>query len=153
MQLISDVSFANGVQTRCDCNPQNGFIKILATGELAAQGQDRRLLIRINGANTSYKSFVLMNGDSSAGEWDETGIYVGRNGWGLDATFSLDFTLGIFSNAQKITGTGSAVFAHGDNRILGYECHGFFVSNDSVRSIDVIFTGGTVNGHTRIYQL
>jgi len=132
---------------------KDGFIKIHSSGKLAAKGGDQRLLIRVNGANTAYRSFVHMGGDAGLGEWDDRGFYIGRNGWSLDAAFSLEFTLAVNSSSQKIVGSGSSVFALGDNRILGYESHGFFVTNQPISQIQILFTGGVADWQSRFYQI
>lgn len=154
MQLIGNDSFSNTASI-VNFNPSpisNGFVKIHVSGELASQGDDRRLFICLNGHNTGYKSFTLMNGDHSAGEWSDHGFYIGRNGWYLDSSFNLEFTLAIGAGAQKITGNGLATFALGDDRILGYESHGFFATNEALSNIQVLFNGGVANGQYRIYQ-
>ncbi|MET1123087.1 hypothetical protein ABWU59_29650 [Priestia megaterium] len=155
MQLIRNSSFLNTPSIlNFDLSPiSDGFLKIYVSGELAAQAADRRLFICLNGHNTGYKSFTLMNGDSSAGEWSNYGFYVGRNGWHLDSSFSLEFTLAVASSAQKITGNGLTTFAHGDDRILGYESHGFFTTKEAISNIQVLFDGGVASGQCAIYQI
>ena len=153
MQNLANINFDNSPSLRCDTVPSSGIIKIVANGKLAAEGQDRRLLIRFNNDTESYRSFVHMGGDAGLNEWGETnGIYVGRNGWHLDSIFSLEFTFSIIPGAQKITGSGLSAFAMGDNRFLGYRSHGQFVTHEPISSIQLIFTGGTVNGEARFYQ-
>ncbi|MCU4836514.1 hypothetical protein OCF61_27270 [Bacillus cereus] len=155
MELIKELSFNNSPSLGFDIPPIRGMIKIVATGILAAEGQDRHLLIRFNNKSESYKRFVIIEGnlDETLYEWDTTGIYAGRNGWHQDANFTLDYTLGIFPSSQKISGSGLATFAHGNNDLLGIESHGFFVTDEEIRNIQVLFTGGKVNGLLRIYQL
>ncbi|MBH5315987.1 MULTISPECIES: hypothetical protein [Bacillus amyloliquefaciens group] len=152
--LLNTISFSNSTSTKyTQASPfGEGFIKIFGKGELAAKGTDQKLLIRLNGDNSnSYQGFVHMGGHHGAGEWDDTGFYLGRNGWHLDSTFMFEFTLAIDSNAQKITGSGSSTFALADNRILGYESHSFFVSNPPITSVEVLFTGGVVAGECQYY--
>ncbi|WP_137934561.1 hypothetical protein [Mesorhizobium comanense] len=136
----------------------SGFVKILANGELNAQGADRRLLITVNNQNSGYRGFVMMNGDASAGEWEQApgggpGFYVGRNGWSIDATAMVEFTLAISPTSQKITGSGLSTFALGDGRILGYQSHGYLVTNQPISSIEVAFVGGVAVGYSRFYLL
>ena len=155
MILIGDVPFRESpsVSFSPPSGVSNGFIKIHACGELAANSGDQKLLIRLNNSTSSYKSYVLMSGDANAGERETGGFYLGRNGWNLDATFSLEFTLAINPNSQKVVGSGNSVFALGDNRILGYESHGFFVTRDPISQIDIAFTGGVVKGQSRFYRI
>lgn len=156
MELLNVLSFSNTNMLTCPMNG-SGIIKIIASGELAAEGKDHRLVIRLNGANSSYGSYVHMGGHAGLNEWGnpEDGIYAGRNGWGLDATFILDYTLTINNNYQKVVGSGMSAFALGDNRFLGYESHGFFVAGSPIFRIDVGFTGGAKVriGDLRIYQM
>lgn len=135
---------------------QSSIYKIIGTGELAAKGQDHQLLIRVNGEGKDYNSYVLMSGAHSTFEGAPiglTGFYVGRNGYGEDATFSFEYILSVDSHAQKITGSGTSVFAHG-NRVLGYQSFGYFVSNPPISSIQVLLTGDVeVSGRARLYRM
>lgn len=153
--LLDTISFSNSTSTRYTHGTPfgDGFIKILGKGELAANGQDfLKLLIRLNGDDTnSYRSYLHMGGDDVLGEWEATGFYIGRNGHNMDSTFMFEFTIAIDSQAQKVTGSGLSTFALANNRIQGHECHGFFVSNPPITSIDVLFTGGVVNGECKYY--
>lgn len=151
--LLDTISFSNSTSTRyTQATPfRDGFIKIFGKGELAANRGDHKLLIRLNGKDSRYQGFVYMGGHAALGEWDETGFYLGRNGWNLDSTFMFEFTLAIDSNAQKITGSGSSTFAMADNRILGYENHSFFISNPPITDIEVLFTGGVVAGECQYH--
>jgi|GEM_PF-1802046 len=155
MSLIGEVSVSNAVNLATNIpNTTNRFIKIVANGELAAQGQDRRLLLRLNHAARSYKSYVDMGGDGRGGEWgDASGLYLGRNGWGRDATFSLEYTLAVNASAQKVVGSGNAVFADGSDAILGYASHGFFTTSDPITSVELLFTGGVATWNCKIYVL
>lgn len=156
MELIKKLVFDNTNEIICPID-RPGMIKIIASGELAAEGKDHRLVIRLNGLNSSYKSFIHMSGDANEGEWGnpEEGIYTGRNGWGLDATFMLDYTLTINNEYQKVVGSGTTSFALGDNRILGYKSHGFFVSGSPIFSVGLgITNGGKVRiGDLLVYQM
>jgi hypothetical protein len=130
-----------------------GFLKILGSGELNANGADRRLFVRINGLKSGYQGYVLMSGHAGAGEWDGSGFYLGRNGWALDANFSFEFTLAAYATSQKITGNGQSVFVHGNNSVLGYEAHSYFVTNQPIQSVDIEFTGGVAIGDAHFYLL
>lgn len=151
-QLLYDQQFSKSNSVNCDCSQseQSGFIKVLVTGEIASAGADRRLLLRLNGVTSNYKSFVRNGND---GEWGaENGLFVGRSAWHSDGTFSLDYTIGYYSGAQKITGSGLCVFASG-NDIVGFETHGYMLGNGPVRNIDVLIEGGLANGHIKIYKM
>ncbi|MGU7369045.1 hypothetical protein [Bacillus cereus] len=155
MNLIHQENFNNSASISFALPPLRGMFKIVATGKLSAEGQDRHFLVRFNDQNNSYNSIIVMEGniDNTIYEWDNTGFYIGRNGWGLDADFSMDYTFGRFQGAQKITGSGLSTFVHGNNNILGCESHGFFVSDEEIRNVQVLFTGGKVNGALSVYQL
>lgn len=158
MELLQELSFSNTRTISCPLN-RSGMIKILASGELAANGIDHGLLIRFNRETTNYKSFVHMGGDAGLNEWAnekgyDSGIYTGRNGWGHDATFMLDYTFTINTNYLKVTGSGMSAFALGNNSFLSYESHGVFLANRPVTEIEVGFTGGIVRmGDLRIYHI
>jgi hypothetical protein len=153
-ETLGEAAFAGmGLSFSPATGVSSGFIKLLAAGELNAQGQDRRLLIRLNGQSDGYQGFVLMNGHAGSGEWDNGGFYIGRNGWHLDVTFGLDLTIAISPTVQKITCNGSSTFAHGNNTILGFECHSFLVTNQPITRIDIGFTGGVVTGITRFIRM
>ncbi|PGO61803.1 hypothetical protein CN980_29170 [Bacillus cereus] len=155
LRFVNEVRFANESQIDFISEPltERGFIKVFIQGKLAAEGHDQRLLLRINDEKSSYRSFVHMGGDAGAGEWgDDSGIYLGRNGWNLDATFSAEFTIAVNTeNQQVITGSGASVFALGNDTILGYESHGRLVSNDPVSKISFLFTGGQMTGYGKHY--
>ncbi|KEK21166.1 hypothetical protein BAGA_29590 [Bacillus gaemokensis] len=155
MNLLSEMNFSDSPSVTLSASPISKMIKIVATGILSAEEKDFRLLIRLNGKSESYKSFIWMKGNvpELIGEWDTTGFYLGRNGWSLDANFTLNYTLGILPSAQKISGSGFSVFADGHNNIIGCESHGFFETDEEIRSIEVLFTGGKANGEVRFYEL
>jgi hypothetical protein len=131
---------------------RDGFIKVFASGKLAGLGKDHRLVLRINGQSSNYQSFGLMQGHAAAGEWDTTGIYLGRNGWHLDADFSTEITVSVNALSNKVTVHGLSTFAHGSNQVLGYEIHGFWVGNGPVTSVDLQFSDNAVaSGFARHY--
>jgi hypothetical protein len=119
----------------------NGFIKVFITGKIAANGADHRLLLRVNNASGNYVGFILMNGHAGGGEWDGSGFYLGRNGWGLDADFSIEVMVAVNAASSKITASGLSTFSHANNTILGYEFHGFYVGSGPISSLDFAFTG------------
>jgi hypothetical protein len=122
----------------------DGFIKIYASGHITSQGKDHRLVLRINGDTGNYQSYVLMSGHASTGEWDNSGIYLGRTGWAQDADFSTEVTIAANSKSQKIDVSALTTFALGNNLILGYESHGFYVSTQPVTGAIVQFTDNAV---------
>lgn len=158
MEFISEVDFSSSAGLTLTPNEasRSSIFKIIGTGEMAAKGQDHHLLIRVNGEEKDYNSYVIMSGAHSAFEGTPvglTGFYVGRNGYGEDAAFSFEYIISVDSNAQKITGSGTSVFAHG-NRVLGYQSFGYFVSNPPISSIQVLLTGDVaVSGRTRLYRI
>ncbi|MDM5277141.1 hypothetical protein QUF95_07090 [Paenibacillus silvae] len=154
MNLLAETPFENSLGFDLSFSSvKDGFVKIFVSGELAAQSRDRRIFLRINGVTSSYQSFTLMNGHAGAGEWDTSGIYLGRNGWNLDSNFLSEIKLGIFSKSQKITANGLTTFALGDNRILGYEHHGFLVTSSPLSSISVGFDSGVASGKSSVYVM
>lgn len=155
MELLGTKSFDQSPALRFSPSAAvtSGYLKIFCSGELNAQAADRRLFVRLNGKTSDYQGFVLMNGHAATGEWDASGLYLGRNGWLLDAAFSFELTIAKFSTSQKITANGQAVFAHGNNTILGYESHNFLVMNQPVTSVDIGFSGGVASGDAHFYLL
>ncbi|MED3069282.1 hypothetical protein P4310_27985 [Bacillus thuringiensis] len=155
LRFLKEVTFSN--ESRVDFTSeepiQKGFIKVFLQGTLAAEGRDGRLLMRINDLEDSYVSFVHMGGAAGMGEWgDASGLYLGRTGWGLDATFSAEVTLAVNTESQQvITGSGASVFALGDNRILGYENHGHLVTQDPIKTISFLTTEGNMSGFGSYY--
>jgi hypothetical protein len=130
----------------------DGFIKVFASGKLAGLGKDHRLVLRINGQTANYQSFGLMQGHAAAGEWETTGIYLGRNGWHLDADFSAEITVSVNALSNKVTVHGLSTFAHGSNQVLGYETHGFWVGTGPVNTLTLQFTDNAVaSGFARHY--
>lgn len=98
---------------------------IRVDGRINARGGDNKILVRCNNAFSGYKSFVIMDGNHHSGEWEQRGLYVGRNGWGVDTDFSFSLTVSIQS-ARKRIAYGMSTFGHADERILGYTCNGFW---------------------------
>ncbi len=94
-------------------------------GHVLAHGNDDKMIVRCNHQNYSYRSFVLMDGDHHVGEWSKRGLYIGRNGWGLDAYFSFTLTLTLLKFNKRLA-FGQSTFVHSDERILGYTFHGFW---------------------------
>lgn len=111
-------------------------------GRLDARASDSHMLLRLNGARTGYQSFVVADGHYSAGEWDGSGLYIGRNGWHLDCDISFRYILAT-ETGRKRTGLGMSTFAHADDRIIGYSAHGFWNNTHSaISSIELWAVGG-----------
>ncbi|MEC0093420.1 hypothetical protein [Paenibacillus macquariensis] len=101
----------------------DGFVKLyLISSELAANAADRRVLIRLNRVNNSYKSYVIMTGDEKWRGMDTNGFSIGRNGSSLDRNFSLELLRQIFRNRKNYQKV--AFIDEDGDRILGYEAHG-----------------------------
>ena len=64
------------------------------------------------------KQIVCIN-SFKKGEWEETGLYIARNGQALDADFLAFITLSYMAGAQKIVSSGKSTFVMGNNSILG----------------------------------
>lgn len=111
-------------------------------GRLDARARDSHLILRLNNARTGYQSFVVADGHYGAGEWDNSGLYVGRNGWALDCDISFRYILDV-ATGRKRTGFGMSTFAHADDRIIGYSAHGFWNNTHAgISSIDLFAVGG-----------
>lgn len=89
-----------------------GTFRVSLVGSMVAQGLDQRLLLRFHteppGIRTGYSSMVKGHGyyaadnvpdyteaqyDPPAGSSIDNGIYLGRNGWGLDGDFAIDLAV------------------------------------------------------------
>lgn len=156
MKLIKQVTMS-GTEQHIDLagaslSPAD-HIKIFAAGDLSAQAADRRFLLRLNGLPTGYQSFVVMDGHYHTGEWDGSGFYVGRNGWYLDASVTIEYTISAAMNQQqKRLGHGLSTFGLGNNSILGYQCNGFLVTDKPIQSVSLIVTGGVFSGALKVYS-
>lgn len=121
----------------------DGFVKVLITGKISSNGTDHRLLLQINpsGPDHFYQSFVVMDGSAGMGEWDGSGIYLGRTGWGLDSNFSAEVTVAVHPGSGRITTSGMATFGMANNTILGYHNNGFLVTDQPISVLDFTFSG------------
>jgi hypothetical protein len=129
-----------------------GFLKVFAAGELTAQGGDRRMLIRLNSESQGYKGYVSMTGNHTLPqEWDSSGFFLGHNGWALNASFMAEFTLAFQPNAKQVSGSGFSTFSHGNGTMLGYECHGVFVTQSPIQRFEIGFDEGAATGTVRLY--
>ncbi|PCC74131.1 hypothetical protein SAMN02745121_08486 [Nannocystis exedens] len=105
-------------------------VVIRIDGRIDAGGGDNRLLARPNDAAGRYRGFASMSGDAATSEWEQTGLYLGRNGWGLDAHFSISLILSLLPD-RKRTAFAISTFAHADERVLGYQSHGFWADTST----------------------
>jgi hypothetical protein len=99
-------------------------------GRIDAGGGDNRILVRLNDATSGYTGFVTMDGHAGGGEWDQRGFYVGRNGWSLDAHLSFEVVISLMPGRKRVAHARST-FAHADERVLGFACHGFWANTSS----------------------
>lgn len=113
------------IDARVDADAKRVVIRY--DGHIDAGGGDNRILVRLNDVATDYQGFVVMDGHAGAGEWDQRGLYVGRNGWGLDAHFSFALTISVMPGRKRMA-YGMSSFGHADERILGYTCQSFWAN-------------------------
>jgi hypothetical protein len=126
-------------------------LKIIGMGELNAQGNDRRFMLRSNSLTTGYMSYAQAEGHYDAAEWEMSGFYLGRSGFLVDATFTFEYTLTFIPGGQRINGHGTSTFAHANNLIIGYEEHGYVGAQSPVKKLELIVTGGLIRQATRVY--
>jgi hypothetical protein len=94
-------------------------------GRITSGGGDNRVFVRLNGATSGYTSIAVMDGHANGGEWEQRGLYVGRNGWSIDADFSFMMTISLMAGRKRVS-YGLSSFCHADERVLGYTCQGFW---------------------------
>lgn len=121
--------------------PQIAIVRF--SGRIDARGRDNQLILRINGSASNYKSYVDAGGDYRAGEWGgPTGLYIGRNGWSLDADICFECRIGV-SPGRNRCAFGQATFMHGNQSIIGYASHGSWGdTNTPVNSLELFAIGG-----------
>jgi hypothetical protein len=110
-------------------------------GRIDAGGGDNRVLLRLNDAPERYRGFAEMSGDAQMREWEQTGFYIGRNGWGLDSYFTVTLILSLLPD-RKRTAVAMSTFAHTDEKVLGYHYHGFWADSTSPVEFIGIWTVG-----------
>ena len=141
-----------------------GWYKVVFQGFLSAEGDNRHILIRPGGVSTqgAYKSFVTYAGSSSGSDWDDTGFFVGRNGWDQDAQVAFEYTLFCAGGRQEITGSiwrfigfGQSTFWHiPSGRILGFgQANGYFEGAVQGYSLWIGPSGGTISGYLAVFTL
>mgnify|MGYP000638353223 CR=1 FL=1 len=131
------------------------LIKLFVGGQFSVDTGDFRFLLWVNDEDSNYNSFVLQDGShlkQTMPEWDSAGFYVGRNGWSIDASVSIEYTISAMGN--NLVGHGMATFGHDDNAILGYTCNGLLNSNKDITKVALMTTGG-VNfiGSMKVYEV
>jgi len=119
-------------------------------GKIFGNNSDSKLLIRLNGETSGYRSYAIMSGDDSEVGSDANGLYVGRNGWHQDADVSLQYIIDVRSG-QKRTGYGQSTFAH-NIKVLGYTASGYWVNTaNPIQSADLYLEGnGSASGSLSI---
>lgn len=147
-----DVSSSTGVTiSGLDGSTQRAY-KVIFQGTLNAGGTDRHLLIRPNGISSGYSSYAIYNGTAGGSDWNTTGFYVGRNGWGQNADVFFEYEISTMTGRKRL-GLGKATFAHTSGNILGYaDANGYW--NDistNITSLWVGPTGGTITGKIIVY--
>lgn len=123
---------------------EDAFYEVYFSGGIKANSGDTKLLLRFNGEQSNHKSFVILDGNvnASIGEWDSSGILLGRNGWGHDALCSGRVVFNNAGEGNYYTVTGGSTFAHDDQRLLGFTSSGFWIaSNNAANSISLILVG------------
>lgn len=138
--------------------PERRFdaIRVLAEGELAAQGRNHRALLRLNGHTQGYHSFVTLEGapeDATPTEWADNGLVAGRNRAGLDARFRIDVSVtSVLANGLRIA-LGNARYIDTEARTVEYLLHGYITDPRPIEQIEFGFGGGSVRGTLVFYTL
>src|SRR6476660_4924589 len=129
------------------------YIKVLISGELAAQRGDRQFKLLLNDA-VGYRSFGVMCGDHSGQEAPVSdGIYLGRNGWQTDASVAIELTITQKNLVDKRPVHGLSTFGIGNNLVIGCEVHGIAVSNKPVQLLTMTVIGGLFTGTGKAYAI
>ena len=125
-----------------------GTFRVSLVGRIEPQGIDQRLLMRFHidlmSIRSGYSSMVKGHGfyaadnlpDYTEAQFDppadssaDNGIYLGRNGWGLDGEFAINLTISSYSpldptfaqtaaDDTKLLVSGQSVFMLSDGRML-----------------------------------
>jgi len=133
----------------------SGIIKLFVSGQLQALGVGRALMMQVNGMTSGYKTYGFSQGDYLGTETEPGGFYLGRSGYGVDATFLLELTVAKVPSAHQIICNGLSTFAHiiEGNKLLCFECHSAIPTNQPIQNINLFFKGGIPNGIVRAYQV
>ena len=154
MELLTKMPIA-GPEAKfvCDTPNQDGPLTIFLYGELSAENADNRFCLRFNDATSKYKSFVLSNGDDKQFEWETSGLYLGRTAWAQNASLSIEYTVSPLDDQNKCNGHGLSTFTLSDDRVIGYTCHGYFLSAGPIRSLSFcMLPGGVFKGYMLVYK-
>jgi len=125
-----------------------GTFRVSLVGRIEPQGLDQRILMRFHidplAISTGYSSMVKGHGyfapdnmpdyteaqyDPPPGSSASSGIYLGRNGWGLDGEFAINLTISSFAplnpdfsptavDDTKLLVTGQSVFVLSNAKLL-----------------------------------
>lgn len=132
------------------------FVKVLISGWLRAQGQDRVLGLRVGDHRSGYRSYALQNGNHAEGRNDETCFVLGRTGWLKDAHIGVEYTFFRTSVSPIITGVGHTTFWHdtgGAGALFCGDCRGALGKPADLRQIIFWGTGGAFDGTMKMYNM
>lgn len=135
-------------------NTQKMF-KVVFQGTLSAGGSDRHILIRPNSSSSPYKCYAVYDGDAGGSDWNTSGFFVGRNGWGQNADFSFEYIISAQTGRRRV-GYGNSTFYHpSSNRILGFGRASGAWNNTgtNITSLRILPTGGTLTGRLMVFAL
>lgn len=131
-------------------------LKMLIRGELEAGGGDHRCVVRFNGHEDKYHSFLTLEGNAEKPhlpEWDDCGLVVGRNSLSLDARFDIIVSLTCIASTNMRVALGNATFTHSNGVTASYHSHGYLSDPRPIDKIECQFTGGFVRGSLECYAL
>lgn len=116
--------------------------KIFYTGWIGSGGADARLLMRINGASSSYRSYIATDGESAFAEWDTTGFHLGRTVVNRDCDVDGEVNLYVsgYTNRIALRGNGTIVDFNGSG-IYGTRLGGGYFTY--VNTTSLVFTMST----------
>lgn len=127
--------------------------KIFYTGWIGTTA-DSRLLLRINGNATGYRSYIATDGDQAFSEWDTTGYHLGRsvNNRSCDVSGEVNLFASGSTNRLAIRGNGSIV-DYDTNANYGTRIGGIYGTYTNTTSLVFTTTGsGGYNGRFVIYS-
>ncbi len=124
---------------------RHSMYKIFFQGYILGNAADQRLLLRPNNdAQAHYRSFVTMFGDYAGGEWEATGLYLGRSCCGYTGVINLEYNL----NASNIgslnfyVSSGSSTFFNTNGTIIKFSGGGSWGSSANITSLTLLTSGG-----------
>ena len=129
--------------------------KVIFQGSIKEAGGERHILIRPNGISSGYSSFACWDGNSGGSNWDDSGFYVGFNGWSLNADFTFEYTISAITGRRRV-GFGESTFWHTGGLILGFgRASGYWDDIDT--NITSLWVGpnggGTISGNLMVFAL